>query len=217
MSNTDSFIDEVSEEVRRDRLYGTMRRYGWIAVALVVVLVGAAAWVEYQRATARAEAQAFGDSIVDALDEDTPDARRAALTGIDAGGDRAAVLAMLAADTLEDDAARAETASLLDGIGAGAAPLYAELATLKRAMLLQSSADPQEVIDLLEPLTVPGAPYRLLAMEQQAIAQVRAGESDTAIETLRRVLNDGAATQDLQGRVRQLIVALGGTFETANG
>ena len=36
MSETDSFIDEVNEEVRRDRLYGALRRYGWIAILAVL-------------------------------------------------------------------------------------------------------------------------------------------------------------------------------------
>ena len=30
MHDSDSFISEVSEEVRRDRLYAALRRYGWL-------------------------------------------------------------------------------------------------------------------------------------------------------------------------------------------
>ena len=40
MSDTDSFIEEVTEEVRRDQLYKYVRKYGWIAIALVVGVVG---------------------------------------------------------------------------------------------------------------------------------------------------------------------------------
>ena len=40
MSDTDSFIDEVSEEIRREKLFKTFRKYGWIGVALVVLVVG---------------------------------------------------------------------------------------------------------------------------------------------------------------------------------
>ena len=98
MSNTDSFIDEVSEEVRRDRLFSILRRYGWIAILAVVLLVAAAGYVEWRRSAAQAEAQAFGDAIVTALDAETPEARRAALLEIDAEGTRQALLAMLAAD-----------------------------------------------------------------------------------------------------------------------
>jgi len=49
MSDTDSFIDEVNEEVRRDRFYFMLKRYGWIAVLAVILLVGGAAWNEYQK------------------------------------------------------------------------------------------------------------------------------------------------------------------------
>ena len=56
-NQNDSFIDEVTEELRRDRLYGAMRRYGWIGVLLIVVIVGGAAWREYSLARDRAAAQ----------------------------------------------------------------------------------------------------------------------------------------------------------------
>ena len=48
MSDTDSFIDEVNEEVRRDRMFNLFRRDGWIAVAAVLLLVGGAAWNEWR-------------------------------------------------------------------------------------------------------------------------------------------------------------------------
>ena len=48
--DTDSFIDEVTDEVRRDRLYLLMRRYGWIGVLVIVVIVGGAAWREKRAA-----------------------------------------------------------------------------------------------------------------------------------------------------------------------
>ena len=39
MSDTDSFIDEVTEEVRRDRMYLLLRRWGWVGVVAVVCLL----------------------------------------------------------------------------------------------------------------------------------------------------------------------------------
>ena len=54
VSDTDSFIDEVTEEVRRDRLFGLMKRYGWIAVVAVLLIVGGAAYNEISKARARA-------------------------------------------------------------------------------------------------------------------------------------------------------------------
>lgn len=217
MSDSNHFIDEVSEELRRDRLFGAIRKYGWIVVLIVVLLVAAAAWNEWRKSQARAEARAFGDEIVAALDNDSPEARREALLAIEAEGTRQALVAMLAADTLDDPEARSRTAALLDEISADDSlpQLYREMAVLKSAMIELSSGEPQAVIDRLDPLTIPGAPYRLLALEQQALARLEMGETDTAMETLQEILSDGAAPRDLQSRTRQLIVALGGSLEAA--
>ena len=67
MSDTDSFIDEVNDEVRRDRFYLLLKRYGWVAILAVVLLVGGAAWNEYQKAQNRARAEALGDAMFAAL------------------------------------------------------------------------------------------------------------------------------------------------------
>ena len=61
MSDTDSFIDEVNEEVRRDRFYFMLKRYGWIAVLAVILLVGGAAWNAVQRHIFEEEAAAHHD------------------------------------------------------------------------------------------------------------------------------------------------------------
>lgn len=219
MSDRDSFIDEVSEEVRRDRLFGFLRRYGWIAAAAVVVLVAVAAWIEWQRLGDRADAREFGDAVVAALDNDSAEARRAALAEIPAEDGRRALIAMLAADTLDTDAATDATLERLTAVADDDAvpALYRELAALKAAMILQDREEPQAVLDRLEPLTIPGAPYRLLAMEQQALARIRLGGTDAALTTLREILQDGASTQGLRQRAQQLIVALGGSLDTAAG
>jgi hypothetical protein len=44
VSNPDSFIDEVTEEVRRDRLFGLFRKYGWIGLVVILGIVGGTAW-----------------------------------------------------------------------------------------------------------------------------------------------------------------------------
>ena len=86
MSNTDSFIEEVTEEVRRDRLYALMRRYGWIAVLAILLLVGGAAWNEWRKAQAQARAAAFGDAILAALAASDTDGRAAGGGAADGAG-----------------------------------------------------------------------------------------------------------------------------------
>ena len=40
VSESDSFIDEVTEEVRRDKLFAVFRKYAWIGVLAVAAIVG---------------------------------------------------------------------------------------------------------------------------------------------------------------------------------
>ena len=68
MSDTDSFIEEVSEEVRRDRLYKVLRKYAWVGILAVVTIVGGTAYLEFQKAQARTDAEAVGTAIIKALD-----------------------------------------------------------------------------------------------------------------------------------------------------
>ena len=101
MSETDSFIEEVPEEVRREKLFKMVRRYGWIAVLLVVLLVGGATWFELQKAAARDDAQAFGDAILSALSPEERSERADALSTLAAPSPSAeAVLKLLTAAEL---------------------------------------------------------------------------------------------------------------------
>ena len=67
----------------------------------------------------------------------------------------------------------------------------------------------------LSALTGPGAPYRLQAEEQIAVAEVALGQTDAALKRLLLLLEDGEASTALRWRVSQLIVALGGQLEPA--
>ena len=90
MSNPDSFIDEVTEEVRRDRLFAIFRKYGWIGAVLVALIVGGAAWNEWQKSRETARAQAFGDAMLDAMDLGAPEDRVAAVASVPVDGSQAA-------------------------------------------------------------------------------------------------------------------------------
>ena len=218
MSETDSFIEEVSEEVRRDRLFALMKKYGWIAILLVLLLVGGAAYNEFRKSQQRSTAQALGDSAISALRLEDAAARMAALEKIDAGtGDAAGLLALLVAGEAvngEDPAAASEALQALAS-DADRAPVYRHLAELKLILAQGEDMAPQERIDRLSALTGPGAPYRLQAEEQIAVAEVALGQTDAALKRLLLLLEDGEASTALRRRVSQLIVALGGQLEPA--
>lgn len=216
MSDRDSFIDEVADEVRRDKLFRLMRRYGWIAVLLILLIVAGAAVNEWRKDRARRAAEAKGDAVLSALEDDTPAGRARALEAIPAEGSAAAVLKLLAAAQTVDEESRAAAIDRLEAVARnGDLPrLWTDLAVLKAAILRGSELPPEERIARLEPLTLPGSPFRPLALEQIALARIDAGETETAIETLTGLLQDADAPQGLRARAQQLIVALGGELET---
>lgn len=215
MSNTDSFIDEVTEEVRRDRLYTLARRYGWIVVLAVLVLVGGAAWNEYRKAQAIAASQAFGDAILAALQSDEPEGRIDALQAIiPSQAEGGAILSMLIAaeEANADDDAKATQTLQAVADNAQVPTIYRQIASYKALSRSGDTLDHDTRRAGFEALAVPGQPLRLLAEEQLALIEIETQETAAAITRLQMILNDSEVTSGLRRRASQLIVALGGTI-----
>ena len=213
MSETDSFIDEVTEEVRRDRLFAAFRKYGWIGGVAIAVIVGGAAWSEWSKAKARAEAQAFGDAVLASSQAADPLAALTALPEtVTLRGGQAGLAALMAgaqaaqSGKIDEALAQYRTAAADTALPAS----LRDLARLKAVITAGSSMDAAARDAELAALAQPGAPYRLMAVEQQALAKLAAGDRDGAMATAREILADAEATPGLQQRASELIVALGG-------
>ena len=213
MSDTDSFIDEVTEEVRRDRLYGYLRRYGWIAALAILGVVGGAAYNEYSRAQEQAKAEALGDAMLAALAENDESARARSLEGVSAETEQgAAVLAFLTSGALAGAGDTDQAAVSLQAVASNAdVPLiYRQVATFKSLLLQGDGLDAEARRAGFEALAVPGVPLRLLAEEQLALLDIEAGDSEAAIARYQNISDDSEATAGLQRRALQAMVALGG-------
>ena len=210
MSNPESFIDEVTEEVRRDKLFGYFRRYGWIGIVAVLLIVGGAAYREYQIAAKLAESKAFGDAVLDALDQDDAAARSTALAAVQAPGQRQALLNLLQSTDPETD--KAATLAALTAVADDATlpASYRDLAVLRRVIVAGTDLPAADRRALLDPIAAPGRPYRPLALEQLALLSVETGDTAAAITALEALRQDQEATPGLRRRVEQVIVALGG-------
>jgi hypothetical protein len=215
VSNPDSFIDEVTEEVRRDRLFAMFRKYGWIGVLLVILIVGGAGVSEWRKSQAAARAQGFGDSILDALDLGAPEDRRAALAAIQTDGSQTAILDLLLASDPKTD--KAASLAALDSLiaDAGQPQSYRDLAALRRVIVAGADMPLAERRAMLDPIAAPGRPFRALALEQLAYLQVEDGKTDEAIAALLSLRQDQDATPGLRKRAEQMIIALGGTVPPA--
>jgi hypothetical protein len=210
MSNTDSFVDEVTDAVRRDRLFAAFRKYGWIGVLLVVLIVGGAAWNEWQKAQAAARAEAFGDAALAALEKPDAATRATALAAIPADAEQKATQALLISGNPEGDKA-ASLAALDALIADGAQPeVYRDLAVLRRVALAGPAQPLADRRAALEGVAIPGRPFRTLAEEQLAYLLIEEGQKEAALTALLALVQDQEAPVAMRQRLGQVIMALGG-------
>ena len=120
MHESDSFISEVSEEVRRDRLFAALRRYRGRSAGAVLLIVRRGRGQRVVEGALGARAEAAGDALRPPMPRPTPPTPRR-----DAGRPRrrragAAVVARLAeAGSLAEAGETDRAAALLGGGGRG--------------------------------------------------------------------------------------------------
>lgn len=210
VSNPESFIEEVTEEVRRDRLFAIFRKYGWIGVLLIVAVVGGTAYTEWSKAKQAEKAQAFGDAVMDALDLGSPDDRREALAAISAEDGQKAVLGLiLSSDPAEN---RDESLKALAAVEADQTQpqAYRDLAILRRVIISGADLSIADRRSALDGIRTPGRPFRTLAEEQLAYLLIEEGKKDEAIAALTALTTDQQAPASLRSRADQMIMVLGG-------
>ncbi len=210
MSNTDSFVDEVTDAVRRDRLFAAFRKYGWIGVLLVVLIVGGAALREWQKAKAEDRAQSFGDAALAALEVTDPAARAAAFAALPADADQKALQALLLTATPDGD--KATSLATLDALIADKTQpeVYRDLAILRRVALAGTDQPLAERRSALREVAVPGRPFRTLAEEQLAYLLIEEGGKAEALLVLMQLVQDQEAPAAMRRRVASAITAMGG-------
>jgi len=223
------FIREVDEDLRRENLEKLWRKYGGYALAAaIVVVLGTAAWVGWQRykASHRAErAQQFEAAmelvakpeVAAAGPAATPApavvAASQALEAVAKDGDGYSVLARL-----HDAALKART-----GDAAGAIAIYEklaadtavdqpfrDLAVILLALQTADTAPPAELMQRLQPLTADSNRWHYSALEITAILAKRAGDTEKAKQILSGLADDLNAPQALRTRAAEMLAALKG-------
>ena len=217
MAESDSFIQEVSEEVRRDKMYAVWRRYGpWlIAVIVIAVLLAAGkGWMESRDQTRKAE---LGGALLAADAIDDPAEASAAFLAVAEEGEYdypvlarlRAGAALMQAGRLDESQEQYELIKSIEGVD----PRFGELADLRIVMMRSGTMDPDEMLGILGPLTVDGSVWRLPALEYEAAAHLKKGDPEAALASLRTILDIPQLAPAAQGRARELVEAIEATVE----
>jgi len=212
VSTPDSFIEEVTEEVRRDQLFAAFRKYGWIGVLLIVIIVGGTAWNAWTKAQADARAQKFGDAILAAVGQSSADARLKAIQAIPADGGQVAIKDLLIASDPTADGQKATALAALDKLASDqtAAQVYRDIAVLKKVAIEGKDMSIADRRAALKAIDVPGRKLRVLAAEQLAYLSLEEGKPADAVKQLQTLYQDQEVPQTMLQRLGQAIQALGG-------
>ncbi len=211
MSESDSFLSEVTEEVRRDKMIATLRKYGWIIAAVVVVIVGAAGYSEWSKSAARTTAEARGDALIDALRANGTEERLGALEAVTETDPSVLSQFQLAAAQLENGDVDDASATLqVIASNSDFSEIYRDVARLKLVSLPGGDISDKDRMAMLAGLASEGHPLRSLAIEQRALLHIRAGDVAAAIEDFSVVYADENVQQTTRARVGQMITGLGG-------
>ena len=212
----DVFLREVDDALREDQMVSAFRNWGKpVGAAVVAGLLGLAGWLWYDNHRAAVMGEQ-GETFTRALDQ--VEAGRVQ-TGADTAaplaknanpGYRAAAQMLQAGIALEmnkpDVAAKQFAAVAADGTAPQA---YRDLAAIREVAANFDKMPPQQVIDRLKPLAVPGNPWFGSAGELVGIAYMKQGHNDLAGPLFGAIAKDKAVPDSLRRRSRQLAGLLG--------
>ena len=222
-ANAEVFMREVDEEVRRDRMTQFWTRWGKVAIAAIVLGLAALAGVLYWQHRSREAAGAAGEQLqaaYDALGQGRMDKAQAPLAEL-AASDRDVYRALarfteadivLQRNDLKGAAAKfAEVAN-----DSGQAQPIRDLALIRQTAAEFDTLKPQDVVERMRPLAVPGNAWLGSAGEMMAVAQLRLGQRQAAGQLFGRIARDQDVPETLRQRAVQMAGVLGVDAVPAN-
>jgi len=207
---------EVEEDLRAERYKRLWTRYGGVlaGVALVVV-IGVGGYVFWKDQNVKRRG-AEGEQYVAAMSAVEQGQKDQALAGFamlaQESRDGFGFLARLKQVELQVE--KGETAAALATLDALAATsgldqFYRDYAVYRAALLRLDTEDPAATSAKMQPLLGNTNPWRHLAREVTALADLKAGKKDIAKQTLQGLADDLTAPTGVRSRAAELLAALG--------
>jgi len=212
----DVFLREVDDALRQDEMLGAFKTYGrriGAAVALgLLIFAGVLWWNHYQTSQAgeRGEQLTLALDNVDQGKLDPADKQLLGLSQGSAEGPKAAAQLLRAGIALQQGK-RADAIKLYAAVSAdtSAPQPFRDLAAIREVAANFDAMPPQQVIDRLKPLAVPGNPWFGSAGELVGMAYLKQNNPALAGPLFAAIARDKDAPQTLRNRVRQLAGLLG--------
>ncbi len=208
----DSFIREVDEELRSERMRDFWSRYGKIVIGVAVAIVVITASYRGYKFYMKYQAESAGDAFMAAVQLSQQKKQGEAIDALDqlakTGPKAYAALARLRlASELagKGDVERAIAAYDAIAASGGLDQTYQDIANLRAGMLLVDTGTQDDVKKRVEKLAAPGAPFRHSAREALGLAAWKAGDLKDAATSFNLVVEDQQAPSPLRGRANMML------------
>ena len=209
MSESDSFIQEVTEEVRQDRMFRLWKKYGPYGIAAIVLVVAIAAGLSWMKQQEIEAARTAGGAFLNAEITSTED-QEVLIGSVEGRAAELAKLRLAAAKAEEGDVQDAARLYREVGQSGTLGAQYTQLALLQAVRVRASEIAPEEAEAELALLISDEAPYRLLALELRAMILLNAGQAEAAHEDLRQIVTAPDATRSSRERAIAILASTGG-------
>jgi hypothetical protein len=207
----DVFLREVDDAVREDDLKNFGRRYGiWIAAAVIIGLASLAGWIFYNNSLDEDSGLRSEEYVaaIDSLKSNNIEGASKALESLEnteQDGYRAAAQMMQANIALEKKDTKKAIAGYVKIVGDDSLPKpFRDLALVRQTASEFDSLKPQQVIDRLKSLAVPGNPWFGSAGEMVAISYLNMGKDDLAGPLFAQLAKDKAVPPTIRSRALQM-------------
>lgn len=217
----DSFIREVNEELRQDRLKSAWARFGPVAIgAAALIVLATAGYVGYERWSS-AKANASGDAFYQALQlarDGKQDEALGAFEELESTGYGSyPLLARMRAATVLADQGDAQAAiAAFDEIArdSSVTDVIADVARLRAGLLLVDTGSYADVSARVETLATDSNALRHSAREALGLAAWKEGRAEDARKLFNQIADDMAAPINMRRRAEMMSELIAGKSPT---
>ena len=205
MVESESFIKEVSDEVKRDRLFKALNKFKWPLFVVIILLVGAVGGYEYYKFDKKLRAQKNGEFLISAI-ENLKESGQTVTEIID--NEFTSILIKL------NEAKYFEEKGDIKSASAAYNHIISEYGENKffnhyskfQLYLMDPAENISDVkkIQILDELSAPDSPLKLLALEQKLYLYVKINDIENIKLQVSLILSDQAITPEQVSRIKDV-------------
>ena len=205
MVESESFIKEVSEEVKRDNLFKILNKFKWPLFALIILLIGAVGGYEYYKVSKKARAQKNGEFLVSAIEN----LKNNGQTITDEMDNKflSVFIKLNEAKYFEEKGdIKSATAAYEYIISKHGENKFFNHYSKFQVYLMNpaESLSDKKKIEVLDKLSVPDGPLKLLALEQKLYLYVKISDLENIKSHVKLILTDQSVTPEQVSRIKEI-------------